>query len=267
LSIREIERQLKDLFPDSTDLPKRSTIHNFCRLNGLEIVKLLKRPLVSEKNRLKRIEFAMNNLNDPEDLIDRTLWSDETSIKKAPNGKNVYYRVHNSVKKEDLPFNCQIQGGGFSVIFWGYFSIWGLGPLVALEGIQNQHTYVDLLKDYLVPEINFAKSKFGINFQFMQDNAPCHKTQKVDDFFAENLIEVLEWPPQSPDLNPIENVWNIVKFRRKKKFGFPRSKEELIDQIFQIWNNLEDDLCHSCVGNMEHRLKEVLRLEGRATRY
>jgi len=267
LSIRDLERELQKLYPEKTDLPKRTCIHSFCNLNGLIIIKLLKRPLVSDKNRIKRLEFAMKHLEDPEDLIDRTLWSDETSVRKAPNGKNVYYRVHNSVKKEDLPFNCQIQGGGFSVMFWGVFSIWGFGPLVALEGTQNQHTYVELLKEYLVPEINFARDKLKIELQFMQDNAPCHKTKKVDNFFSTHSIEVLDWPAQSPDLNPIENIWNIIKFRRKKKFGFPRTKEELIDQIFEIWNSLEEDLCHSCIGSMENRLNEVLRLQGRSIGY
>jgi transposase len=78
----------------------------------------------------------------------------------------------------------------------------------------------------LVPEFEAVKKAFGINFIFMQDNAPCHKTHKVMSFLERKRIPTLDWPPQSPDLNPIENIWDII--RRYKKFGFPRSKVELI---------------------------------------
>ena len=74
---------------------------------------------------------------------------------------------------------------------------------------------------------------------FMQDNAPCHKTNLVMDFLARNRIQTLDWPPQSPDLNPIENLWAIVKARRFKKFGIPRTRIELIEQIFEMWNAID----------------------------
>ncbi len=120
---------------------------------------------------------------------------------------------------------------------------------------------------YLVPEFEAAKRAFGINFIFMQDNVPCHKTRKVISFLERKRIPTLDWAPQSPDFNPIENIWNIIKTRRYKKFGVPRSKVELIEQIFKIWEKLTVDDAENCIGNMERRFQEVVPMNGRPTRY
>jgi hypothetical protein len=267
ITARDIVGELQAQFSGEKDLPKKSTINNFLIENKLVVVKLLKRPLVNERNKQKRLDFAKKHLQNVDTLIDATIWSDETTVRKAPKDKEITFRVHSSVDKEFLPFNHQIQMGGFSVMFWGCISVWGIGPLVALEGSQNQHTYCEMLKNHFIDEFNAAKEEFGIDFQFMQDNAPCHKTRKVDDFLQRNGIPTLEWPPQSPDINPIENIWNIIKARRNKKFGMPANRDELIDQIFTIWDELEIDVVESCIENMDRRLTEVIRMKGRATKY
>jgi hypothetical protein len=68
-------------------------------------------------------------------------------------------------------------------------------------------------------------------------------------------------------LNPIENLWAIVKARRFKKVGIPRSKIELIEQIFEIWEAIDQSLLDNLVDSIEKRLKEVVRLRGRTTKY
>jgi transposase len=80
----------------------------------------------------------------------------------------------------------------------------------------KQHIYYDVLKDHLLPfmEINGT-------IKFLQDGAPCHKAKKV---------MVINWPGNSPDLNPIENAWNYIKDKLKNKNTIfsPRLKEAIL---------------------------------------
>lgn len=267
ISVRNIPSKLIEAGIPETSVPSRSTVGRFLKKNRLIKLNLLKKPLISAVNKLKRVEFARQFQERSGYLKYYTIWSDETTVKKCPSNLEIQYRVHASVSREDLPRVARVQAGGFSVMFWGCFSYFGLGPLVALEGMQNQHTYIDLLKDYLIDELQAAREQYGVNLVFMQDNAPCHKSRLVTRFLAEQRVRTLDWPPQSPDLNPIENLWSVIKRRRQAKYGLPTSREELIQQVFDIWENIDDTVLNNLLKSIDKRLSEVIRLGGAPTKY
>ena len=68
-------------------------------------------------------------------------------------------------------------------------------------------------------------------------------------------------------MNPNENLWAIIKARRQKKFGIPKSKIELVEQVFEIWEEIDGELLDSLSDSIENRLREVIRLGGRPTKY
>jgi len=92
---------------------------------------------------------------------------------------------------------------------WGCFSKDGTGALEIVEGTMNSEKYINILKKNLLPLMNECHS-FGIDI-FQQDNAPCHKPKSVTSFLERQNIAVLKWPPYSPDLSLIENLWAFVK--------------------------------------------------------
>ncbi len=99
--------------------------------------------------------------------------SDETTVWAYCQMKYIYYKVHHSTKRENLPVNGQIRTSSFSVKFWGCFSKLSLGPLLTLEGLMTSPKYEEMLKYVLLPELEAA----GVPMIFMQDNAPCQKVK------------------------------------------------------------------------------------------
>ena len=127
----------------------------------------------------------------------------------------------------------------------------------------NAENYIELLRTNVIPELAAA----GRPMTFIQDNAPYHTANIVQAFMAQHDIETLDLPPQSLDMNPIENLWAIIKARRQKKFGLPKSKNEIIEQIFEIWDTIEPELAEKLADSAIKRVHAVLKLKGKVSKY
>lgn len=148
---------------------------------------------------------------------------------------------------------------------WACFSHSGPGPLVPVEGTLRQDQYVGILQQHLVP---FTEERCGAGqCYFQQDNAPCHKSRRVMAFLQEQVFAIMEWPPFSPDLNPIENLWAIVK--EKVHSGATSDKNELYALVWCIW--MEDsgikDACKALVEGMPRRVQACIRSKGGPIKY
>lgn len=101
-----------------------------------------------------------------------------------------------------------VKHGGSSIMVWGCMSWNGTGNLTVIEGILNARTYAEILQDNLFQ----SASKLGIrdDFLFQQDNDPKHTARVTKEFLLYKVPRRLNTPPQSPDLNPIENLWYFL---------------------------------------------------------
>ena len=100
----------------------------------------------------------------------------------------------------------------------------------------------------------------------MQDGAPCHTAKKVMKWLADKKIDVMEWPGNSPDLNPIENVWNIMKHEMQ---SCHISSVPLLQQrIKDIWvKELTPEFFLNLAVSMPKRLQSVIKAKGHTTKY
>ena len=95
----------------------------------------------------------------------------------------------------------------------------------------------------------------GDDFILQQNNAPIHTAKIVKKHLQENLINILEWPPQSPDLSPIENMWSILKLRIAEHR--PRNIKELENLIEKTWQLFSIDECRKYMLSLPDRLAKL----------
>ena len=99
----------------------------------------------------------------------------------------------------------------------------------------------------------------------MHDGAPAHKSKTVSKFLTDNNIPVLEWPGNSPDLNPIENAWNYIK--NKLQETRPSNIVDRQKELKKLWVNLDPTYFASLAESMPQRLQTVIDCKGEMTKY
>ena len=100
---------------------------------------------------------------------------------------------------------------------------------------------------------------------FQQDNAPCHRAKFVANWLKKRKVKTLQWPPNSPDLNPIENLWSWLDGKLAKEQL--NTLQDLTVAIDRILSNVPDHLIKNLVESMPNRIHECLKAHGGITRY
>jgi len=223
-------------------------------------------PMLSKKNIKKRIDFANNHVNwigdEGSNKWRHILWTDETRINLfGSDGRNYVRRPPNTEFMSQYTKKTVKHGGG-RIMIWGSFSWYGVGPIYWIKQNMDQHEYCNIMEKIMLP---YATEQMPVGWILQQDNDPKHTSKKAKQFFEDNNISVLEWPAQSPDLNPIENLWSELKASvGQYKIS---NKDQLWDVVQREWAAICVEKCQRLIDSMPRRCEAVKKSRGYATRY
>jgi hypothetical protein len=263
VGLRKMALILKQSFPTDSWHPSYVTCGNYLKKNGFNDKKHVLKPFINETNRQKRMGFANKWLRPEGHGLGVVVWSDETIVRSRPFTRRNHSWVH---KTQQVPFQEKAHSGGISVMFWGCLSLAGRGPIVAIDGTMDANRYKRILREDLLPEATDAIEK-GHRVVVMHDGSKAHRNKKIDQYLEDCEVEFLDWPPYSPDLNPIENIWAWIKYKLYSEYGLLNSKDEIIEAVQAIWDQIDDDMIKRFCQHYEKRLHAVVASNGLQTKY
>ncbi|EFO88482.1 hypothetical protein CRE_13033 [Caenorhabditis remanei] len=145
---------------------------------------------------------------------------------------------------------------------WGCFSSQGMGPLRRIVGIMDRFQYEDILENTMRP---WALQNVGRAYVFQQDNDPKHTSLHVRSWFQRRRVDLLEWPSQSPDLNPIEHMWEELE--RRLSGVRATNADQKFAQLEAAWMAIPKSVIDKLLDSMPRRCQAVIDSRGYATKY
>ena len=231
--------------------------------NGLKSRHAARKPLLTERMKAARMEFATSHMDWTADQWEKVSYTDESTFRLFRGGIK-YVRRRAGSDRFDQKFTRKTVKHPGSVMAWGMFDgAAGRGGLDFLKKgtTMNATRYIETLDKYLVRTHNIRK-----NTHLLQDSAPCHKAKKTMAWLKAEGIKTIAWPGNSPDLNPIENLWHIAKNYLEEKEC--KSVPEMKVAIRQLWHNqITRELCKTLARSMPTRLMAVINANGGHTKY
>lgn len=200
----------------------------------------------------------------------KVIFTDECSVESTGRGPVLVYRTDR--QRYDARFVAtRARSGRVSVRCWGWMSYMGAGSLERIQGTFNSACYEHFLENVVLPGARLWYPEGRLIYQ--HDNHPSHTCLRIQRWFQrrENVIHCLPWPPKSPDLNPMENVWAQLKKTVRDNWPDPppRTADALWDLVYSSWERIAMDeaFFHRLVDSMPRRLQAVIDANGKWTKY
>ncbi|GBO00053.1 hypothetical protein AVEN_14674-1 [Araneus ventricosus] len=132
----------------------------------------------------------------------------------------------------------------------------------------NQHVYFNILDDQVLPFSQNLHDEYAlVTHIFQDDNSIVHRAGRTCDWFDEHTLLHLDWPAESPDLNPVENLRDVLEQQVKRRNQHPRILVDLRDQILSEWLKLDATYLQNLVDSLPNRIQAVIKSRGGVTRY
>ena len=255
---KEVQKMVKEKFGVSLSL---SRIRLRLQLAGLHGCVCVRKPLLTMVNKLKRLHWAYLHRNWTIAQWKQVLWSDEKKFELFNSKRRTYCRRRKGEALREDTVQATVKHGGGSAMFWGCFGGLGMGDIFQVHGIMKKEEYHSILVRHAIPSGNRL---FGGVWMFQQDNDPKHTSNLCRTYLDRKVqagqITHMIWPPQSPDLSPIELLWEEVD--RQVQAKRPTSLEKLVAIVKETWNEISEDVLEKLLHRMPLLCQAVIDAEG-----
>jgi len=241
----------------------RCTVNRILNKYGLRSHPAVCKPLVNDKQRKRRLQWARSRQQWDINKWSHVVFSDESMFRTHNHCHSQRIRRFQNERFSPICTKKIIQHGA-QVHVWGCFSRFGVGILKRIQGKLNSEAY----QTKILNDMNLVGHciVFPLRTFIMQhDNAPCHRSASTVSYLTEQHIEVLDWPANSPDANPIENLWHFIKMKLND-LG-PMNSDKMWKEIQNIWYNIPSALCRRLVDSMPRRVSSIIKMKGYPTKY
>ena len=254
--------EIKSTLPENIKVSCQ-TIRRELVNDGYRAYKAKKKPLLTSKHIKARLEYAEKILDLTEDQRKYIVFSDETRISQMMSDKPALVRRKRNTSLDENYLKPSVKFPA-SIMVWACISSEGKSEIYFVESTMNNQQYIKVLDEYLRPFIE--KSENPERNIHQDDNAPAHRHKNVVEWVRRNNISTIYQPAQSPDLNPIENLWNFLKKKVAKYRA--KDKKELIQIVKYVWKNeIPQELIRNLCESLKRRAEKVILAEGRHIPY
>ena len=218
----------------------------------------VKKQILNKNHIRKRLAWCKSYMGMLQSQWENVIFSDETRIELFP-ARRRYVRRPVGTQFQNRYVTKTIRQGGFSILVWGCIKSNGSRILIRCPPRLDSLAYQSVLRQGLLP-------LYDNDMIFMQDGAPCHRSASTFNFLDKEKICVLsDWPPLSPDINIIENLWSVLKDRVCQRHN--KSTLNLWDIIQEEWNAIPNDTIKNLYGSITRRLQMTIKNKGLPIKY